>query len=181
MTARISTALFCVVALDAQTPAARPPHFDDYRVSEVYAGKIAPPDVGDPRQYSGTDVRCFSLDRAQYAMERPNFAGHFVVGTCSCGTGCHYLFMWDARTGKLYRDLPFGPLNVGPYTAGGNRPPLQYSGESSRPNSTLLIIEACAEGTCDCATRYRWTGRSFRLLARVASRVLPNCPKAAVR
>jgi hypothetical protein len=94
MTARLSAALVCGIALYAQAPPSRLPRFEDYRVSAVYAGKITPPRVGDLAQYTGTDLRCFGADRAQYGMEQPNFGGHFVIDACSCGTGRHYLFMW---------------------------------------------------------------------------------------
>lgn len=178
MIARLSASWACGIALYAQASTAQLPRFEDYRVPDVYAGKITPPRMGDPAQYSGTDVRCFGEDRAQYGIERPNFGGHFVIDACPCGTGCHYLFMWDARTGKVYLDLPFGALNIGPYAANGNGTPIKYKGESYRPNSRLLIIDACREGTCDCAAKYYlWSGTTFRMLTKVVSRVPPNCQK----
>ena len=41
--------------------------------------------------------------------------GHFVMGSCGCGSGCHYLFMWDAITGEFHPQFPFGPINIGLY------------------------------------------------------------------
>ena len=177
MTPRFPSILgFAVAALYGQLTPGRLPRFEDYRVP-VYAGKMARPDFGDPAQYTGTDIRCFGLDGSGY-LSAPNFAGHFVIGTCTCGSGCHYLFMWDARTGKLYRDLPLGPLNVGPYGGGENTSPVKYSGESFRPDSRLLIIDACREETCDCGKRYYvWTGAVFRLMAKVVSVMPPSCRK----
>ena len=69
------------------------PRFQDYRVSSVYLGPVKPPRVGNLDQYSGTDLRCFGGDLQRYAEEQVNFAGHFVVGTCTCGSGCHNLYM----------------------------------------------------------------------------------------
>ena len=86
--------------------------------------------------------------------------------------------MWDARTGKLYRNLPFGALNVGPYLGNDNASPVKYSGESFRPDSRLLIIEACRESTSDCGKKYYiWTGSTFRIVSKLVSTMPPNCRK----
>ena len=152
------------------------PRFEDYRVSKIYTGKVKPPQFGDPSEYSGTDVRCFGGDPAEYSKLRVNFAGHYVIGACSCGTGCHYLFMWDAATGRLYRDFPFGPIDVGPFDAGGMAPPFEYKGEQFRNDSSLLILDGCIEDTCDCATRYyEWKGRQFVLVLRHLGRMPSKC------
>jgi hypothetical protein len=42
-----------------------------------------------------------------------NFAGHFVIDACTCGSGCHYLYMWDAVSGKFYQRLPPGVIDGG--------------------------------------------------------------------
>ena len=55
-----------------------------------------------------------------------NFAGHFVLATRSCGSGCHYLFIWDAVTGKVYRDFAFGAINVGPYGSASRGQQVEY-------------------------------------------------------
>jgi len=157
---------------------AKVPRFEDYRASGIYRGAVKPPNFGNLDQYSGTDLRCFGGDPAEYAKRHANFAGHFVVDTCTCGSGCHYLFMWDALTGKLYRHFPFGPINVGPYNVGSSAPPVAYRGEQYRVDSTLLIVDGCIEGTCDCATRYyNWNGSAFKLLLNQPSRTAPNCSK----
>ena len=160
----------------AMALSANPPQFSDYPVRKVYRGKTALPKFGDLAQYHGTDLRCFGADPEAYVGRRANFAGHFVIDACTCGSGCHYLFMWDTRTGELNRGLPFGALNVGPYIGNESASPVEYSGESFQPNSRLLIIEACREGTCDCGKKYYvWTGATFRLISKLVSRVPPNC------
>jgi hypothetical protein len=116
----------------------RLPSFQDYRVAGVYRGRSKAPEFGNPDQPSGSDLRCFGGDPAEYARQQANFAGHFVIGACTCGSGCHYLFMWDALTGKVYRQFPFGPINIGPYVLGANLPPVEYKGEQYRLDSTLL-------------------------------------------
>jgi hypothetical protein len=107
-----------------------------------------------------------------------NFAGHFVIGTCSCGSGCHYLFLWDALTGKFHERVPPGVINIGPYVAGAGKAPIEYKGEQYRPDSALLIVEGCIGDTCDCAIRYyRWNGRRFILIQRARSKVPARCSK----
>jgi hypothetical protein len=86
--------------------------------------------------------------------------------------------MWDGLNGKFYRWFPFGPINVGPYGLGSTVPPVGYKGEQFRVDSTLLIVEGCIEGTCDCATRYyNWNGGELKLILSRASRKPPRCSK----
>jgi hypothetical protein len=53
-----------------------------------------------------------------FGKARPNFAGEWIIHTCTCGTGCGYPFMWNARTGELYHDFPCGIISVGPPSTG---------------------------------------------------------------
>ena len=162
-----------------QSPASHIAQFKDYPVPSVYQGKTHPPEFGNPNQYSGADSRCFGADAGDfdYSKYKPNFAGHYVIEACTCGTGCHYLYMWDAMTGKFFPAFPAMPIDVGPFfDRGQGLPPIQYEGEDYRVDSSLLIIEGCIEDTCDCASRYyRWDGRRFRLLKRV-SKPRVACP-----
>lgn len=155
---------------------AKPPSFEEYPVAKVHKGAVIPPNFGPLNQYSGTDLRCFGSPPVTYTAMHVNFAGHFVMRTCSCGSGCHYLFLWDAHNGKVYRDLPFPPINVGPYGAGGTTRPVQYAGEQHRADSSLLILDGCFEETCDCARRYYvWSGDQFKLIRRDSARLPPKC------
>ena len=154
------------------------PRFEDYSVRTIYRGPAKPPVIPDRTQLQGTDLRCFGADPSFYSKTQVNFAGHFVVDTCSCGSGCHYLFMWDAVTGKLYRQLPPGAIEVGPFESRDASPQLVYKGEEYRPNSTLLIVEGCIEDSCDCATRYyRWTGSRFHLVLQQPVRMPGRCAR----
>jgi hypothetical protein len=150
------------------------PAFEKYRVTPFYRGTVRPPNFGDLRQYEGTDVRCFSGDPAEYSKASVNFAGHFVIGSCACGSGCHYLFMWDAANGHFYK-IPIGSINVGPFDVGGSDP-VYFKGEEYRADSSLLVADGCVDGTCNCGTRYyQWTGKVFRLVARRSSRMPLEC------
>jgi hypothetical protein len=156
--------------------AAKAPSFETYRVPKVYSAAVKPPAFGALDGYSGTDLQCFGQDPETYAAMHVNFAGHFVISACSCGSGCRYLFLWDAQTGKVYRQLPFGPINVGPYGVGGTTPPVRYAGEQYRADSSLLMLDGCFEETCDCAKRYyAWSGSHFKLIHREPDRLPPDC------
>jgi len=118
-----------------------------------------PPDLGNRDRFADEDLRCFGADSFAYAQSESNFAGHYVIGACTCGSGCHYLFMWDALTGKFYQRVPPGVIDVGPYEPGG----VEYAGDQFQIDSSLLIVEGCVEDTCACACRYyNWNGRKFR-------------------
>jgi hypothetical protein len=107
-----------------------------------------------------------------------NFAGHFVIDACTCGSGCHYLYMWDALSGKVYLNFPSMPIDVGPYGDGVVSPRITYKGEEYYVNSSLLILEGCVEQTCDCARRYyNWNGSQFRLILTEPTRMPPSCTK----
>jgi hypothetical protein len=167
------------VSISAAAPSARVPRFEYYRVSGVYQGESIPPQFGNLSQYEGAELRCLGGD-ADYSREHANFAGHFVVESCTCGTGCYFLFMWDALNGKLfYREIPFHAINVGPYSESGRpSPAIVYRGEQYRLDSTLLIVEGCLGEACDCATRYyRWNGSQFQLILKQPVRMPLGCLK----
>lgn len=171
------TSIFAIlVIVPASAQRTKPPRFEDYRVSNIYKGEVKGPEFGNLNQYSGTDLRCFGGDPADYAKEPVNFAGHFVVQACTCGSGCHYLYMWDASSGKVYESFPAMPIDVGPF--GRSPSPVEYKGEEYRLDSSLLIIEGCIEDTCNCARRYyKWTGRQFRLILRASVPMPPECKR----
>jgi hypothetical protein len=153
----------------APPPQSTPPRFEDFPVITVYRG--GRPILAIQTDFKERILRCyadpvFGRSPESYARERVNFAGHFVISTCTCGTGCHYLYMWDATSGKFYQLLPPGVLHIGPFDTGGGRS-VEYRGEQYRTNSSLLIVEGCVEDTCDCSKRYyQWTGSQFKLILR---------------
>jgi hypothetical protein len=169
---------FAIGINSAPAQSAKAPRFDDYRVSNLYRGPVKPPQFGRPDQYSGTDLRCFGGDPSEYAKEPANFAGHFVIGVCTCGSGCHYLYMWDALSGKAYLTLPAMPIDVGPFGIGLVTPAVEYKGEEYRLDSSLLILEGCVEETCDCSRRYyNWNGSQFELIRKQQTPMPPSCRK----
>ncbi len=72
------------------------PRFKDYP-AEPYSGSNAAPDIrGDPRS------RRYRTQLRDWARERPNFAGHYILATWGCGTGCTEIAVIDAVTGKIF-------------------------------------------------------------------------------
>ena len=133
---------------------ARLPRFEDYPVDTVYHGETLPPKFS--RADRDSDSRCFGVpDGFDYSIYKPNFAGHYVIEACTCGSGCHYLYMWDAVTGKTFTSFPAMPIDVGPFfDRGQDFSPTEYKGEEYKVASSLLIIDGCIEDACDCGTRY---------------------------
>ena len=155
------------------------PRFENYLVHGVYREGSKAPDVGKMDIY-GLHA-CFGGDPGAQAGRTANFAGHYVLQACSCGSGCHGFVMWDAATGKVFdHESPLGPINVGPYydSSRPGAPLSSYEGESYRFDSRLLVIEGCREQTCDCAKRYfEWTGSKFRLILRQPVQMPAECVK----
>jgi hypothetical protein len=72
------------------------PRFEDYP-AKPYAGTNAAADVrSDPRS------RLYRTQLSGWSREKPNFAGHYIVATWGCGTGCTQLAVIDALTGKVF-------------------------------------------------------------------------------
>jgi len=71
------------------------PRFDDYPATP-YAGPNAAPVLGDRRS------RMYRTQLRGWAKEKPNFAGHCILATWGCGTGCTQIAIIDARSGKVF-------------------------------------------------------------------------------
>ena len=72
------------------------PKFSDYPVAR-YGGKNAKPDLS-----RNTPSWQFRTRISKWGLERPNFAGHYVLATWGCGTDCTQLTIIDAINGKVY-------------------------------------------------------------------------------
>ena len=72
------------------------PRFEDYPAKR-YTGPNAVPDVlSDPRS------RSYRTQLRGWATEKPNFAGHYILATWGCGTGCTQIAVIDAASGKVF-------------------------------------------------------------------------------
>lgn len=72
------------------------PRFEDFP-AEAYSGRNAVPNL-----QSDATTRMFRSRLAQWAKERPNFAGHYILATWGCGTDCTQISIIDAKTGRIF-------------------------------------------------------------------------------
>jgi hypothetical protein len=77
----------------------RVPQFTDYPVSERFTGRNARPIIRGA-------ARVFRTRLKETAREKPNFAGHYIIGMWGCGAECLMGGIVDAKTGKVY-SIPF--------------------------------------------------------------------------
>lgn len=105
---------------------------------KVYAGPNAKLKLGnDPR------ARMYRTRLREWATEKVNFAGHYILVTWGCGTGCVQIMFIDAKTGKVYHPDSIRTnvdVNVHDEMLVGGR---SWYGEGSvhfQPDSELLIL-----------------------------------------
>jgi hypothetical protein len=120
---------------------AQMPAFADYQVSEHYKGKTA------PLILSGVDPTARAKLKVA-ARQKPNFAGHYIVVTWSCGNECLTGSVIDAITGKVYAL----PVTVCCWNQEGREPlkPIDF-----RVDSKLLVLKGGRNGkACDLGEHY---------------------------
>lgn len=134
--------------------------YADYGVHSVFHGRPAKPKF-KPGADTWPDADPRFRDSVEYQVSKgPNFAGAYTVVKTTCGTGCFYVVIVDARTGRIFEDLPFRMVVVGQ--------PNQYRGLSFRLDSRLLIVEGFVDGS-QMPTRasYEWTDAGLRAIQSV--------------
>jgi hypothetical protein len=72
------------------------PRFKDYP-AKIFSGKNAAPNLR-----SDSKTKMYRSRLAQWAKEKPNFAGHYILAYWGCGTDCTQIAIIDAKTGKIY-------------------------------------------------------------------------------
>jgi hypothetical protein len=76
------------------------PRASDYPATP-FAGAHADPDVrSDPRSAR------YRTQLRNWAREKPNFAGHYVLATWGCGTGCTEIAIIDVASGAVFHPMP---------------------------------------------------------------------------
>lgn len=178
---RTFVAVFLVSAITSAAQATpdprsgtREPHFDDYRVTEVFTGSPAEPILvtAEQKHYrtrirngalNGTDVWNGSW-KNPLKGSGPNFAGHYFVIRWGCGSNCLIMAVVDARTGKVY-----GP----PLASAGSElhvpmDPLSDVEIDFRRDSSLMVLRnACKDARGGCGAYYfNWSNEKFVLLKR---------------
>jgi hypothetical protein len=89
--------LLSALALATASGKADKPQFNDYPVSAHYTGPRAVPLL-----QRGTAAWLYRSQIRRIAAQKPNFAGHYSVGTWGCGSECLHFAIVDAQTGKVY-------------------------------------------------------------------------------
>ncbi|HYX71061.1 MAG TPA: hypothetical protein VE825_18135 [Terriglobales bacterium] len=123
------------------------PDFGDYPVKEIYQGKHA-------RARIVTAYQKLFQTRIRESMDDDvNFAGHYVVATWGCGSGCMQFAVADAVSGRVY-DPPMKSVafHFGPDADHG---PQKYPDMVNvKPDSALMVIEGCPDEGEKCGRFY---------------------------
>jgi len=103
----------------------RLPRFDDYPVTQIYSGKVAPLKLTNSQEPE--------RERFQWAMEnsKVDYAGHYIVHTWICGSECVAGVAIDAKTGRV---SPWWEVRLNYRT----EKPVDY-----KVNSSLIILSGC--------------------------------------
>jgi hypothetical protein len=157
------TLVIIPIFLEILSAGAASPRFSDYPVTNTFRGHPATPKFHRSGRW---DADPKFRDSVRFSVARgPNFAGSFTIVEAPCGTGCAYVSIVDARTGRIFENLPFAVVQVGD-------PP--FLGLSFRLRSRLLMVEGYVDtvGERDEPKRsairayYEWTGTELRLIER---------------
>ena len=113
------------------------PRFESYPAA-VYTGANA-----RPRLNADARTRLFRTRIKEWAGEKPNFAGHYILATWGCGTDCTQITIIDAKTGKVFH--PHGvkynvAVNVHAALLDGHPTWHNEHALKFRPDSRLLML-----------------------------------------
>lgn len=139
----------------------------------MYKVKVGNKTSKQPNLASHKTARTYRTNLRNAAKAGVNFAGHFVVATWGCGTGCTSSAIIDARTGKVFFPAIFQGVGAGFCELSEYAETLDY-----KPDSRLLILsgfKGSAQNAADnqCGIYYlEWTGASFRQVKYVAKKSL---------
>ena len=130
------------------------PRFEDFPVTEKFAGKPA------PVKLLTAEARRYRMVIREGAREGPNFAGHFTIVTWGCGAGCVQFAIVDARTGLVYSPRFYVAARTH-FDEETDQPdePLQF-----RIDSKLLIVSGSPNEKNDGMYYYSWDGKRLALI-----------------
>lgn len=133
------------------------PRFEDYRVNELFRGRLAPVKLTDKRS------RMFRTKLRESAARGTNFAGHYIAATWGCGSACWSFAIIDARRGRVY----FIPslLSVGRF-GHSQEDLIQF-----RKDSRLLIVDGAPnDESPEGRYYYVWKNNQLKLIRGVQDR-----------
>lgn len=152
----LSILLGCVLAGAAPLCFAADPSFNDFNVTEIFAG---PNHALAPQENSS---QWTNESRSQALVGKVNFAGHYVLHKVGCGGSTMCVELLDAQTGDVATGLP--------NAYDGNLLDLTY-----KPDSNLIIVSGITVDTeedmkgkplknRDRIRYYKFENNEFRLL-----------------
>jgi uncharacterized protein YkwD len=124
--------------------------------------RVEPALVREVNLNSHPKAKSFKTNLKEALSGGVNFAGHFIVATWGCGTGCQESAIIDGNTGNV-----FFPPQLRITLSGGElneKDPLEY-----KDGSRLLVLNGCPEndaaGNTKCGSfYYEWTGQTLKLM-----------------
>jgi hypothetical protein len=145
-----------------------PPAFLDYPIGENFQGLPAPVDLASHPLASQ-----FRTMLRNAAAAGPNFAGHYVLASWGCGSGCLQFAIVDARNGNVF----FPPAirhvmmtHVMEPEDASKRPRFR------RDSALLIVVGATNEGADEGISYYRWTDRELQLIRFLRSEKAASAP-----
>lgn len=72
--------------------------FDNYKVNEIYSGKIVELDLSDFKELPKDIID--NIQSQYNDQKQPNFAGDYIIVSWSCGSPCQMNAIIDAKSGK---------------------------------------------------------------------------------
>ena len=108
-----------------------------------------------PLQLTTPEARQFRTRLAEAARQKSNFAGHYILTTWGCGSGCLMPAIIDADNGKVFM-IPFTVTTVGEKVI----EPLQFDLKSN-----LLIVNGSRNDGLENGTfYYKWENDRLELI-----------------
>lgn len=145
---RITLLVVLLVALAASAfGQTSTPQFREFRAKGKYSGKNA-------RVILTREDRMFRTVLRSQAREKPNFAGHYILGAWGCGTGCLMGAVIDANTGKVFW-FPATICCWSEIERDPNFSPIQF-----RLDSRLVVFTGSMNETGDLGTHYFEFGKA---------------------
>ena len=126
---------------------------------------------------SHREARRFRTNLRNAAKGKVNFAGHFIITTWGCGTGCSQSAIIDQRDGRIFFPNEFSGVGQGFCEPPENANPLdspqmldeEYAPIIYKTDSRLLVLNGLSSNSLEsegkCGTHYlEWTGKQFKQL-----------------
>lgn len=126
------------------------PRFENYRVGKISQGKSATLKLNSP------NARMFRTRLGENAAGGVNFAGHYVLATWGCGSGCRSLAIIDVQTGRVYFTLSLMLVGTAMYQ---ELDPLEF-----RADSRLLKVVGSRNDQGVGTYFYEWKNNRLRLV-----------------